>query len=467
MKTFLKKYIGNKQFYRTVLLIAVPIMVQNGITNLVNLLDNIMVGQIGTNQMSGVAIANQLFFVYNLCIFGGMSGPGIFGAQFYGQRNEKGIRHVFRFKLYAGVVLTAIAILLFLTFGESMITLYLDEGNSIAANKETLKYAMKYLRIMLIGTVPFTVVQMYASTLRETSEAVLPMRAGIVAVFVNLILNYLLILGKFGLPCLGVEGAAIATVISRFVEATIVVAWTHRHKKRNAYIIGVYKRLYIPKDLVIRILKKGTPLLMNEALWSLGMAMLLQCYSVRGLEVVAGMNISNTILNLFNIVFLALGNSVAIIVGKLLGAGQMEEAKDVDRKLIAFSVISCIGIALVAIICAPLFPKLYNTENIVKEYAKIFIIIAAAFMPQHAFLHAAYFTLRSGGKTFTAFLFDSGFMWIVSIPLAFFLSRFTVLPIEPIYIICQAIEFVKCIFGFILLKKGIWVNNIVGETAEA
>ena len=193
------------------------------------------------------------------------------------------------------------------------------------------------------------------------------------------------------------------------------------------------------------------------------MAMLLQCYSVRGLGVVAGMNISNTIINLFNITFMALGNSVAIVVGKLLGAGKMEEAKDTDRKLIAFSVASCLVIAVIVIALAPLFPELYNTEADVKEYAKNFIIIAALFMPQHAFLHAAYFTLRSGGKTVITFLFDSAYMWVVSIPLAWALSSLTTLPILPIYAMCQFIDITKCLIGAVLLKKGIWIQNIVNE----
>ena len=465
MKDFFKKYIGDKKFYRMVLLIAVPIMIQNGITNFVGLLDNIMVGQVGTNQMSGVAIANQLIFVYNLCIFGGMSGAGIFGAQFFGQGNNDGLKYVFRFKLVTGFILTAVCGVIFAMYGEPLVSLYLDEGNSAAANAETLMYAMQYLRIMLVGFLPFVAVQIYASTLRETSEAVLPMTAGIVAVFVNLVLNYILILGHFGAPALGVEGAAIATVVSRFVECFIVVWWTHRNKQKNSYIVGVYKSLAIPKDLMVKILKKGTPLLINEALWSLGMAMLLQCYSVRGLGVVAGMNISNTIVNLFNVVFLALGNSVAIVVGKLLGAGKMEEAKDTDRKLIAFSVVSCIFIGALVIALAPLFPELYNTEADVKAYAKHFIIIAALFMPQHAFLHAAYFTLRSGGKTIITFFFDSGFMWIISIPFAFVISRFTNWPIEVVYALCQGIEVIKSVVGFILLKKGIWLNNIVDNNA--
>ena len=461
MKKFFSKFIGDKKFYKMVLLIAVPIMIQNGITNFVSLLDNIMVGQVGTNQMSGVAIANQLIFVYNLCIFGGMSGAGIFGAQFFGQGNEKGLRYVFRFKLVIGVLLTAVSTVVLSVFGEQLISLYLDEKNSAAANAATLVYGMEYLQVMLIGLIPFVVVQIYASTLRETGEAMLPMAAGIAAVGVNLVLNYVLIFGHFGAPALGIRGAAIATVTARFAECFIVVCWTHCHKEKNAYIVGVYKSLAIPGDLMVKIIKKGTPLLINEAMWSLGMSMLLQCYSVRGLEVVAGMNISNTIINLFNVTFMALGTSVSIVVGRLLGAGQMEEARDTDRKLIAFSVASCIVVAVIAILFAPVFPNFYKTEPLVKEYAKNFIIIAALYMPQNAFLHAAYFTLRSGGKTVITFFFDSGFIWAATIPLAFVLSRFTSFPIEAVYAMCQGIEILKCVVGFVLLKKGVWLNNIV------
>lgn len=461
MGAFLKKFIGDKKFYGMVLAIAIPIMIQNGITNFVSLIDNIMVGQVGTNQMSGVAIVNQLIFVYNLCIFGGLSGAGIFGAQFFGQRNEEGIRYVFRFKLIIGSLLTMGGLLVLGCFGEELVTLYLDTNNSPEDIEATFQYAMQYLHMILIGLVPFLGVQIYASTLRETGEAVLPMKAGIIAVTVNLVFNYLLIFGKFGFPELGVQGAAIATVLSRFVECFIVVLWTHCHMEKNAYIRGVYRSLRIPVELVKKIIVKGLPLLINETLWAGGMAVLLQCYSVRGLNVVAGMNISNTIMNLFNIAFISLGSSVAIIVGKLLGAGKMEEAKDTDRKLIAFSVVLCVFIGAAVIAMAPLFPEFYKTEPEVKTYATHFIRIAAAFLPQSAFLHASYFTIRSGGKTIVTFLFDSGFMWVVTIPLAFILSRFTALSIEVIFASCQGIEILKCIAGFILLKKGVWLQNIV------
>ncbi len=455
--------IGDKQFYKMVLAVAVPIMLQNGITNFVGLLDNIMIGQIGTEQMSGAAIVNQLIFVYNLCIFGGVSGAGIFTAQYFGQKDTEGVRNTFRFKLWMALALTTITIVLFLTAGEALIHMYLKgEANSTDA-EATLMYGKQYLMIMLAGLPAFMFGQVYASTLRECGETVLPMKAGITSVIVNLIFNYLLIYGKLGFPELGVRGAAIATVLSRYVEVFVIVFWTHRHTEKNTFAEGLYRTLKVPGFLVQKILLKGTPLLLNETLWAAGMAMLTQCYSVRGLNVVAGLNISNTINNVFNIVFIALGDSVAIIVGQLLGSGDMKKARDTDNKMIAFSVACCSAVALIMLIMAPLFPRFYNTNAEAKALAKQFIMVTAIFMPQNAFLHACYFTLRSGGKTMITFLFDSVFIWCVSVVIAFTLSRFTVLPVIAIYTLVQIGDMIKCLVGFILVKKGIWLQNIVSQ----
>lgn len=458
-----KKLIGDRAFYRMVLAIAVPIMIQNGITNFVNLLDNIMVGRIGTEQMSGVAIVNQLLFVYNLCIFGGLSGAGIFTAQYFGQKDKEGIQNTFRFKIWMAFLLTGLTTVLFLSKGEALIQMYLngssDGGDLLAA----LQYGKEYLWVMLLGLPGFMMVQIYASTLRECGQTVVPMKAGLVAVGVNLLFNYFLIYGKFGFPKMGVVGAGLATVLSRYVEAVIVLVWTHRHKEENNYIIGLYKKMWIPVSLLKNMIIKGMPLLVNETLWAAAMAMLTQCYSVRGLSVVAGLNISNTIANLFNVVFIALGDSVAIVVGQLLGAGKMKEARDTDNKMIAFSVMCCIGVACVMLVMSPFFPKLYHTAAATRRLATYFIILQAIFMPQNAFLHAAYFTLRSGGKTFITFLFDSVFIWMVSVPIAYVLSRYTHLHVLLIFTVVQMADWMKCLSGFILVKKGVWMQNIVQD----
>ena len=284
MENFKKKYLGDKAFYLMVLGVVLPIMIQNGITNFVSLLDNIMVGRVGTEQMSGVAIVNQLMFVFNLGAFGVISGAGIFGAQFYGCGKHDGVRHTFRFKLIAVFIVTLCACLLFYFAGENLISLYLHEEETTdpAALRAALHYGRQYLLVMLIGIPPFAVSQCYTSTLRECGETILPMKASMAAVGVNMCFNAVLIFGLLGFPRLGVVGAAIATVLARYVEMVIVVLYTHKHADLYPFIKGAYESLHIPGSLVSKILIKGTPLMANELLWAMGMAVMTQCYSLRG-----------------------------------------------------------------------------------------------------------------------------------------------------------------------------------------
>ena len=458
-----KKFIGDKAFYRYLIFLAFPMIVQNGITSFVSFLDNIMVGQIGTEPMSGVAIVNQLFFVFNICIFGGVSGAGIFSAQFFGKGDFEGQKYTFRFKLYACLLITAIACVLFHFLDEPLISLYLNDGGSVGNTRLALSYGKEYLAIMIFGLLPFAVSQTYVSTIRETGQTFVPMVSGIVAVITNLVLDYVLIFGAFGAPALGVAGAAIATVIARYTECLIVVIWAHRHPDKNPYLIGVYKGLRIPGSILADIFRKGLPLMFNEMLWAVGMAVIVQCYAVRGLEVVAAQNISSTISNLFNIVYLQLGNCISIVVGQKLGAGQLEEAKDADNKIIFFDVACCACISVIMILLGGLFPEIYKTEPGIKALAKNFIIISAMAMPLCAFSHCSYFTLRSGGKTIVTFLFDSVYTWVVMIPYAFVLSRFTTLSITMVFFLVSFTEIIKVIIGFFMIKSNVWLQNIVNS----
>ena len=457
----LRKFIGDKKFYKTLLLVALPIVLQNGITSFVSLLDNIMVGQVGTEQMSGVAIANQLIFVFNLCIFGGISGAGIFTSQFHGAGNPDGVRQTFRFKLIVCGILSVIFLVVFNLFDEQLISLYLHESDGTEDLSKTLVFSKDYFKIMMLGLVPFAITSSYVGTLRETGETLLPMKAGIAAVLVNFVFNWLLIFGNLGFPVMGVAGAAVATVLSRYVELVIVVVWAHTHKQKHPYMEGLYSSLHISGTLLASIIRKGWPLLLNELLYSIGTTMIIQCYSMRGLSAIAAVNISSTLSNLFKVVFFASGNAIAIIVGNLLGAGRMEEARETDYKMIFTSVVMCGLIGMALFIVAPLFPAMYNTTDEVRELATVFLRITAIIMPVMSFNHCCYFTLRSGGKTIITFIFDSMFIWCVSLPAAFYCAHFTGLNVMNMYGIVQGLEIVKTTLGFVLIKKGSWLSNIV------
>lgn len=455
------KYFGDKAFYSRVLFVAIPIMIQNGITNFVNMLDNIMVGRLGTDEMSGVAIVNQLMLIFFLCIFGGMSGIGIYIAQYYGKGDEEGIRYGFRLEVATAIILIIAGAVVFLTLGDALILQFLHSDNGIGNIDNTFHQAKIYLEMLIFEMIPFAATQVYAGTLRNTGETAVPMKGGLIAVVVNLVGNYILIYGKLGAPMLGVVGAALATVISRVVEFLYVAVWTHRHLERNHYMVGAYAHLFdIPGDLVKRMWLKSAPLILNEGLWSGGLAMLTQCYSVRGLSAVAALNISKTVSDVFNIAFIAMGSAIAIIIGQTLGAGEIEKAKKDATRMTVFSVLLCVVMGALLFLISGLFPKIYNTTDDIKELASGLIRVVAICMPMYAFENSAYFTIRSGGKTFITFLFDSCFMWVIEIPFAFVLSRYTDMPILIMYATVQSVELLKCLIGYLMMRSGKWAVNL-------
>ena len=451
----------NSMIYKKALTIAVPMMIQNGITNMVGLVDNLMVGSLGTEAMTGVAIVNQLLFVNNLAIFGGLAGPGIYGAQYYGKGDKKGFQSTVRFKVWICLFCVVIAALLFATQADWLIGLYL-KGESQSLNRAaTLLFGKEYLAVMIATLVPFAITQVYASSLRETGETMKPMVAGIVSVFVDIIFNYALIFGHFGFPKLGVVGAALATVLARVTECLIVVVWSHMKRKKHLFLVGLYQTFKVPAAQCIQIGKKGLPIFVNEFFWASSMAILTQNYSMKGLSVVAGINISNTICNLFNVSFIALASSVGVILGQYLGGQEFEKAKKASRVLMNFTAGVSLFFGLLLISISGVFPGFYDTTAQVQHMATRFIICTALFFPIQGYINAMYFTLRSGGKTVITFLFDSVFNCLISVPVAFVLCRYTPLPILAIYAVIQALDLIKLVIGGILIRKGVWISNLV------
>ena len=453
----MKKLIGSKGFYKMVLAICIPIVIQNGFTNLASLLDNIMIGQLGTLSMSGVSITNQLLQVFNVTIFGAMSGPGIFMAQFYGKKNKEGVENCFRIKLIIGIIITLLAIFLFYTFGQQLISLYLNDNPTDSL--KTLNYGMDYLKIMLIGLIPFVITQVYSSSLRETGNTVLPMIASVVAVIVNFCINYILIFGHFGFPQLGVTGAAIGTVVSRVVEMSINFVGGYR----KTYLKEAMVLKKVPLSLTKEMLKRGLPLLCNEILWSISIALISQSYSTRGIIAVAAINITTTVTNFFMIVCYAMGNSISIVVGQQLGAGEIEKAKDYDLKMLFMNFVMCLAIGIVLFNVSSLIPQIYNTSLEVKALASQLLKIAACMLPIISIYYSSYFTMRAGGKTFLTFLFDSGYTFVFTFMSALLLTRLTSLPILTIYLLVQCVDIPKATLGLVLVRKGIWVHNIVSD----
>ena len=457
--------VGDRAFYRTVLSIIIPVIIQSSISNFVNFLDNLMVGALGDAQMSGVSIANQLNFVFTLAIFGGLAGPGIFGAQFFGAGDIDGVRNTFRIKLLESLALLAVAFVAFIGFCKPLISLFLQGDGDPAMAEQMLNNGRDYLMVILFGLPAFALSMCYAGTLREMGETRLPMIASVAAVVTNAVFNYLLIFGKFGMPRLEVVGAAIATVISRYVELGIVMGFTHKHHKRFAFIEGAFRTLKVPKALFNKVLRMGAPLLLNEVLWSIGMSALTAVYSLCGLVVVSALTITFTISNLFNSVYMSMGTAVAVMVGQALGAGDFEKAKADVWRLVAFGVAGAIAMGIPLILFSPIIPNAYSgvTQD-VRSMATQLLTVTACAMPLYAFAHCSYFTLRSGGKTIITFLFDSGYTWAISVPLALLLVKALNADVILSYAVVEGANLIKCVLGYIFVKSGKWIQNLTHVT---
>lgn len=453
----------DRSIYKKALLLAIPMMIQSAIANAVVLVDNLMVGSLGTESISGVSIAGQLLFVFNLAVFGGLSGPGIYGAQYYGHGDKEGYQQVFRLKIWIALIVTFVGILLFLSGGPALIHLYLTGSGDSFNSSLASALALDYLNIMLAGLIPFALVQVYAGSLREMNESIIPMAAGIFSVVVDILFNYLLIYGKLCFPKMGVKGAALATVLARVAELLAIIGLKRRKAQAYPFLDGIYHTLLVPVSRVKPVLKKGFPIFLNEFLWAGGIAALTQCYSIKGLAVIAGLNIANVLCNLFNVVFLNLGLAAGILEGQLLGASEFDKAKEYAEKLTWFCGAVCILLTVCVICLSGIFPKAYNTSDEVRHLASWFIIITAAFMPVQGVLNALYFIIRSGGKTVITFIFDSVFSWCVSVPLAFILCHYSPLSILMILTVIQAADMIKVAVGLILVRKGIWITNLVSE----
>lgn len=450
-----------RSIFRRALAIAVPMMIQNGITNAVGLVDNVMVGSLGTEAITAVSIVGQLIFVFNLGIFGGLSGPGIYGAQYYGQKNIEGFRETVRMKHWIGLAVLIGGLAAFIFGGDFLIELYLKGESKNIDPVLTTEIAKQYMSIMLWGLPPFVITQIFAGSLRETGSAVKPMIAGIVSVVADIVGNWLLIYGSLGFPKMGARGAALATVIARFAELAVIIILMCAAKKKHEFLNGLYKKLIIPRKTAGDLIRKSLPIFLNELMWAAGIAMLTQIYSQKSIEIVAGLNISNTLCNLLNVVFVALGNSVGIIVGQSLGASQYQRAKKEAFALMWFTGGVSALLTVILIMISGIFPGAYDTTAEVRGYATDFIVVTALFFPVQGFLNALYFTLRSGGKTLVTFLFDSVFSWTVGVPTAALLCAFTDIPVLAVYAIIQAADLIKVAVGCVLINKGVWVSNIV------
>lgn len=448
------KYFGDRNFYKKVAIIALPIILQQLLIASVQLIDNVMVGQLGESSINAVTIVNQLNFVVMIVTFGVMGGAGIFTAQYYGAKKEEALKMSFRYKIVAALIVSTVAFLLFLLFGEAMIGWF-------AENPMTIESGLDYLSIMMFGVFPFILSLAITTTFRETGTTTPLLWISLFALLLNAGINVILIFGYLGFPALGVVGAAIGTVVARFVEFLLLTLLIHLRKSPFAFKLTTLFK--ISKPLVKKISLKAFPLTINEVFWSIGQTLFLFAFSVRGETALAAMNVNNAVSQIVFVTFSGIATAVAVMVGNTLGEAKIEEAETNAYKLIMTAFLSAVVVGAVLFLVSPWIVGLYDISKQTYDWALESIRYNSVLIWLYSVNVAIYFALRSGGDMKSTILADSVFTWVVMVPIALILGYYSTVHIPLMFLIIKGTELPKFIYSLTLLKKRRWLQNLTIE----
>lgn len=442
----LKKLIGSKQFYKNVFFITLPIMLQQILINIVSLADNLMVGQLSEEIISGIYIASKILFVINMAIFGAVEGSSIFFAQYVGSQDEKHIKQCFNFKVYADLLVSLISIIILVFFGTNIARLFVAENEAIIAGN--------YLKYYSICLIPFAISNILGTSFREIHKSFVPMLGSLLALGVNIGLNYLFI---FRLN-LSYFGAVIATIIARFLEMSFILIFTLITKP--IFASNIFKNFKIEKKLFSNILIRSLPLFLNEIFWVGGQTMLIFAYTKVSLIASPALSISQVLFDFFYMAAIALGDGIAVIMGNTLGENNLKEArKQIGYFIFLTIIISVIMSGFLALV-GPHFAKIYKVSPEAFDLAINLIYFNAILMPLLSLNTAIFFIIRSGGVTFLVFIFDSIFAWFIQVPISLLLAYKTNLSLPVLFLCVNLLELIKLILGSILLKTNIWLKNL-------
>lgn len=455
----IKELFSDKAFFRALFTIAVPIMLQNLINASVNMADTVMVGRLGTEEIAAVGLGNQVFFLYTMILFGIGSGGAVFTAQFWGKQDIPGIRKTTGFSLALALSVSAVFTLGALLAPGAVLSVY-------TRDPEVIRLGTAYLRTLAPCFAPFAVSFVFTLMMRSTEKVRLPMVATLVSLSINVALNYLLIFGFGSIPALGVRGAAIATVVSRLVEMTILLAASY---SRSYAMAGSLRELFgFDLTFMRRFLIIALPVIVNELLWALGVTTQNVILARTGTEAIAAFNITNTVSQLGWVFFIGVGNGAAVLIGKKIGEGSEDTARRYAGRLVRFAPLSAAAIALLLVPMSWIIPFLFKVSpGVVAITGGMFIILAVSY-PFRAFnMSMIIGVCRAGGDTLFSVVYDIIFMWLFALPLAAAASFIFGAPVWVIYL-CIAVEDpLKMLLGLSRLKSGKWLRNVTGGEAAA
>ena len=450
-----KEMLRDSRFLRKALIIACPVALQGMLNTLVNLVDTLMIGTLGATAIAAVGLANKVFFVFNLLIFGIVSGAGILAAQFWGSGDIKGIRKVLGLSILMALGGALFFVAPATLCPELVMRIFTTSASSI-------ELGARYLRIAAL-TYPFiALTSVYVAMLRAVNKVVFPVISSCVAIMLNIVLNYILIFGKLGAPALGVAGAAVATHIARVLEICLIIAYVYRKKLPLA--CGPADLFGWSKRFVRQFAITAAPVIANEFMWGLGTTLYSLAYGRMGDEAVAAITIATTIQDLVVVLFQGVSAATAVILGNELGAGKLKRAEKYATQFFILQFIAMLVAA--AIVLAIRWPiiSLYNIRPEVANDVNLCILVFVAYMPSKMFNYINIVgVLRSGGDTKMCLFLDTSGVWCFGVPLAFLGALVWRLPIYTVYALVMVEEIYKTVAGYIRYRQKKWLKNLTAE----
>lgn len=447
----------NKLFYKTMLSIAVPVTLQNLISSSLNMIDIFMITKLGDANIAAVGQANQVFFLFAIILFGISSGSSIFIAQFWGKRDRESIKSVLGIAIFSGVIISAAFTLASLIAPEQIMKILINDPEVIALGA-------KYLRIVCVSYVFTAVTFAFSGACRSVRQASIPLFVSVISILINTFLNYALIFGKFGLPELRIEGAALATVIARVIEALLLVAIIYKGKGQNVLRAKWSELTNISMKFVKRFFKTSSPVIVNEFMWSLGMVMYTIAYASLGKESSAAAQIAVTIQNIFMVFAFGLAGACATMIGNKIGEGDEEEGRRYAKRFAIIGIILGITLAVLLYFTAPIILKIFSGDPALFETSRSILRILAFFIPFKLFTAVVMVGIfRGGGDTKYSMILETGCVWMVGVPLAFIGALVFKLPVQYVVALAYSEEIVKSLLSIPRVVSGKWMKNIVDD----
>ncbi|MGL6174949.1 MAG: MATE family efflux transporter [Cellulosilyticaceae bacterium] len=454
-KTWLLEMKKDKAFFKLLLTIAIPIVVQNLISSSLNMIDTVMIGTVGQNEIAAVGLANQLFMLIMLGLTGICAGSGMFISQYWGRKDLVNIKRMLGLALIAGIVYTLGITILIQIFPGEFIGFFNKEP-------QILELGVSYLKIVSLSYIFTAITFAYSYALRSIGETKVPMIVSGVAVLINIIGNTLFIFGIGSFPKMGVAGAALATLIARVIEAIVLVGIVYG--KNTALKATVKQLIDIPKELVYKAITPILSIVGNELCWGLGTVIYTMAYGHIGSEAVASIQIVNTVTNFFLVVIFAMASASLTIVGNAIGGGEIEKAKLYAKRILVIAIgiggIISFGVAVLS----PMIVKIFNvTPQVAQTTINILLINAVILIPKIIAIMMIVGIFRGGGDAKYSLILEGGTMWGIGVPLS--LIGVFILNLRLEYVVAMLVleEITKAALCMRRFKTGKWIHDVIGK----